>query len=136
MLDFIFFDVALRDRFIAALQTRQLDVSIRDDHFGWVAAVAEAQLNEAITTDIEAVYEALQTEQMALIEQAEGGQQKHLASFEVVLPDGQITNVMIPPELAGRLMANFTLAEIHVLFAAVARSALQPDQSAICQTRG
>jgi len=133
MLDFIFFDAGIRDRFVAYLKHLQLASTVRDDHFGWVVAVPETQLTDTLMHELEATYDTLQDEQMRLTEQEAGGLEKHVAGFHVELPDGQTTTVAVPPDIANRLMANFTLEEIHTLFATVARSALQPNNDPICK---
>lgn len=133
MLDFIFFDAGIRDRFVDYLKSLLLASTVRDDHFGWVVAVPEAQLTDALMHELEATYDTLLDEQMQLTEQQAGGLERHVAGFQVDLPDGQTTTVVVAPEIAGRLMEHFTLEEIHTLFAAVARSALQPDNDPICK---
>ncbi len=131
--EFIFFEAALRDRFVDYLSGLSLTGEQRDDHFGWVVAVPENQLNDELLDLLEVAYDKLQDEQMQLVEAAEGGLEKHIAGFGVDLPDGNRTTVSIPPDLAGRLMANFTIEEIHTMFAAVAKSALQPYNGPVCQ---
>ncbi|MDA8225955.1 MAG: hypothetical protein M0T86_08555 [Betaproteobacteria bacterium] len=133
MLEFIFFDTELRDRFIAAMDERQLRHEMRDDHFGWVVGVEECELAEGLVLEIEALYEALQEEQMRRTETAEGGLEKHAAGIAVELPDGASTMVSIPPELASRLLAHFSFEEIHQMFSRVAAAALHPDDRPICQ---
>ncbi len=133
MLEFIFFETELRDRFVDAMQQRALRCEVRDDHFGWVVGVDESMLSEALILEIEALYEALQDEQMHRIEQAEGGLQKHVAGFSVELPDGSHTTVAMPPDLAARLLEHFTLDDIHQMFSRVAAAALNPDSRPICQ---
>ncbi len=133
MLEFIFFDTELRDRFIAEIGRRGLGHEMRDDHFGWVVGVEEGDLSEALVLEIEALYEELQDEQMERTEQADGGLERHAAGFAVTLPDGRNTVVSIPPALAARLMAQFSLEEIHEMFSRVAAAAIHPDERPICQ---
>jgi hypothetical protein len=132
-LEFIFFEAVLRDRFVDYLSGLSLISEQRDDHFGWVVAVPELQLTQELMDLLEAAYDKLQEEQMQLVEAEEGGLEKHVAGFCVDLPDGGTTTVGIPPDLAGRLMANFTVEEIHTMFAAVAKSALQPYNGPVCK---
>ena len=133
MLDFIFFDAGIRDRFVAYLKSLQLASTVRDDHFGWVVAVPEKQLTDALMHELEATYDSLQDEQMRLTEEEAGGLEKHVAGFRVTLPDGRTTTVAVSPDIANRLMAHFSLEEIDALFASVARSALHPNDDPICK---
>ncbi len=133
MLEFIFFDSGLRDRFVAARQAQGLVAVARDDHFALVVSLDETDLSDVLILEIESEYEALQDEQMQLTEQAEGGLGKHVVGFEVALPAGGSTMVSIPPALAARLVAHFDFDEIHDLFNRVAAAALNPDDRPICQ---
>lgn len=133
MLDFIFFDAGIRDRYVAYLKSLQLASTVRDDHFGWVVEVPEKQLTDALMHELEATYDALQDEQMRLTEEETGGLEKHVAGFRVTLPDGRTTTVAVSPDIANRLMAHFSLEEIDALFASVASSALHPNNDPICK---
>ena len=133
MLEFIFFDTELRDRFVVAIKQYGLSYEVRDDHFGWVVGVDESVLDDTLILDIEVLYDTLQDEQMHKIEQSEGGLQKHVAGFSVKLPDGNHTTVAIPPDLAARLMEHFSFDDIHHLFSRVAAAAINPDHRPICQ---
>jgi hypothetical protein len=132
-LEFIFFETVLRDRFVDYLSALRLTNEQRDDHFGWVVAVPEVQLDDELMNKLEAYYDVLQDEQMQMVEAAEGGLEKNVAGFCVDLPDGNTTTVSIPPELANRLLANFSIEEVHTMFAAVAKSALQPYNGPVCK---
>ncbi len=133
MLEFIFFDHGLCQRFVAYLADQGLAAVVRDDHFGWVVGVDEAALDEMRILSIEAEYEALEHEQMHLTERSEGGLEKFAAGFGVGLPSGEQIMVDIPPALAKRLIAQFSLDEIHEMFSRVAAQALQPDHRPVCQ---
>jgi len=69
------------------------------------------------------------------VDKSEGGLKKHLAGFRLELPDGQSTLVALPPEMANRLLSCFSLEEIQVLFAKVARQALNPEDMPLCKTQ-
>ena len=133
MLDFIFFDEGLRDRFVASLQGKSIATHMKDDHFGWTVHFDEVSLTDEVVHEIEAEYEALEIEQMHLIEQEEGGLEKHVAGFEVHLPDGNTVMVSINPGLAARLIQEFTFDEIHDMFSSVAAAAINPDRRPLCQ---
>lgn len=136
MLEFIFFDHDLCQRFVAYLAKEGIESKVRDDHFGWVVGLDETLLDDMRILAIEAEYEALEHEQMHLTEEGEGGLEKFAAGFGVALPSGETILVDIPPNLATRLIAQFTLDEIHEMFSRVAAQALQPDHRPVCQRDG
>jgi len=127
MLEYIFFDTGLRDEFVAHARDLGLPCELRDDNMGLVVAVDEEALNDDLEEQLETHYEQLEERQTELLTQEEGGL-KQLAGFRVNLPDGQSCQVPLPPEMANRLMASFSLEEIQTLLDTVARSALDPRQ--------
>lgn len=127
MLEYIFFDAELRDQFVAYARSLGLECELRDDALGLVVALDEETLNDELEDQLEAHYEQLEQQQAELLSQEAGGLQQ-LAGFRVNLPDGQSCQVPLPPELANRLMAGFSLEEIQTLLDTVARSVLDPRQ--------
>ena len=126
MMEYIFFDADLRDRFVEHARMLGVASELRDDTMGLVVAVEE-DLGDEIEDSIEAYYETLEEQQAQLLAKEAGGL-KQIAGFRVNLPDGQCCQVPLAPELANRLMATFSLEEIQTLFDTVARSVLDPQQ--------
>ena len=90
-------------------------------------------LGDTIEASLEHLYDELQEAQSSLMDQMEGGTQKHVAGFRLDLPDGQFCMVALDPDIANRLLANFSLEEIQALFATVGRNALNPLDSPLCK---
>lgn len=132
MMEYMFFDAALRDKFVAQLRELGIACTLRDDNLGLIVGVPE-DLPEATEDSIEACYEALQEEQARVVDQSAGGLKKHLAGFRVELPEGQSCMVALQPDIANRLLNCFSLEEIQTLFATVAKSALRPQDGPLCQ---
>ncbi|HEX5364654.1 MAG TPA: hypothetical protein VFW59_10340 [Gallionella sp.] len=126
MMEYIFFNADLRDRFVEHARSLGVASELHDDAMGLVVALEE-DLGEEREDSIEACYEKLEEEQARLLAQEEGGL-KQIAGFRVNLPDGESGLVPLPPELANRLMASFSLEEIQTLLDTVARSVLEPRQ--------
>lgn len=131
MMEYIFFDENLRDSFVNFAERLDVACASRDDNMGMVVGVPDDLTDELIDT-LEAHYDELQEEQSALTSQLEGGF-KNMAGFSLVLPDGKITMVPLQPDLANRLLANFTIDEIQALFSTVARCALDPKERHLCE---
>ena len=127
MLEYIFFDAGLRDKFVVYAHTLGLSCEMSDDTMGLVVALDEHSLNDTLEDSLEECYDQLQQEQALLLSQEDGGL-KQLAGFRVNLPDGLSAQVPLPPEIANRLLAGFSLEEIQTLFDTVARSVLEPRQ--------
>lgn len=131
MNDYIFFDAGLRDKFVEHAQRLGVACELRDDVMGLIVAVPE-DLADDLEDKLEARYDGLQDEQAELMSQTEGGLKK-LAGFKLVLPDGQISVVPLQTDMANRLLSCFSIEEIQVLFDTVARSALDPKDSHLCE---
>ena len=131
MIEYIFFDASLRDRFVEYAASRGVNCTLQDDSMGMVVAVPEDISGE--TEDaLELRYDELQDAQSDLLAQSEGGL-KRLAGFRYNLPDGQSRMVPLQTDMANRLMSAFSLAEIQELFEAVACSALNPNEEHLCK---
>jgi hypothetical protein len=127
MFEYIFFDAALRDRFVAHAKGLQVNCTHHDDHLGLVVAIPE-DIGEEKEDALEQLYDELEKEQSALLLQEEGGL-KRLAGFYYKLPDGQSRMVPLQADIASRLLDAFTMEEIQALFEAVALSMLEQEES-------
>jgi hypothetical protein len=129
MIEYIFFEATLRDKFVAYAEQRSVPCTATDDNMGLVVAIPE-DLDEALADELEAYYDTLEDEQEEL--SREDGDLKRLAGFRFNLPDGQSRMLPLQTDMANRLMANFTLAEIQSLFDAVAYCTLNPNDEHLC----
>jgi hypothetical protein len=130
MIEYIFFDATLRDKFLAFAEQRDVPCTASNDSMGLVVAIPE-DIPEDVADSLEEYYETLEDEQegMSLAE----GDVRRLAGFGFKLPDGQARLVPVSTDMANRLMANFTLEEIQGLLNDVARYALEPSNEHLCQ---
>lgn len=132
MNDYIIFDEALRDRFIAFLAERGVQSSYKADTIeGYVVTVA-AELDEDLEDEIEDAYEALMDEQQALVESGDTGDAPSLMSVEVGLKDGRAITIHIPALYARRLHEHFSVDEIRGLVGFIAQNAVDPAEGPAC----
>ncbi len=129
MIEYIFFEASLRDKFVAYAEQRGVPCTATDDNMGLVVAIPE-DLAEELADELEAYYDTLEDEQEDLSK--EDGDLKRMAGFRFNLPDGQSRMLPLQTDMANRLMANFTLAEIQGLFDAVAYCTLNPNDEHLC----
>lgn len=130
MIEYIFFDAALRDKFVAYAKQRKIPCSAADDTMGLLVAIPE-DLPDDVTDELENYYDVLENEQAHLSKTE--GELKHLAGFRFTLPNGESRMLPVQPEIAGRLLASFSLEEIQALFDAVADCTLNPNSEHLCQ---
>ncbi|MBI5890011.1 MAG: hypothetical protein HZB47_04955 [Nitrosomonadales bacterium] len=130
MIEYIFFDASLRDKFLAFAEQRDVPCTASDDSMGLLVAIPE-DIPEALADEIEEYYESLEDEQEELSKAS--GDLNRLAGFNFTLPDGQPRMLPLPSDMANRLLANFSLAEIQGLLNAVAERTLNPNSEHLCK---
>lgn len=130
MIEYIFFDAALRDKFVAHAEQQGVSCLVSDDPMGFVVAVPE-DLPEATADALEAHYEALEAEQETLSQ--EQGDLHRLAGFGFSLPNGEARLLPVEPALANRLLAHFSMEEIRQLLEDTALCTLNPNQAHLCK---
>lgn len=131
MIEYIFFDAALQNKFVEYAASLGVACTLQDDPMGMVVAVAE-DIGEDVEDALEERYGQLEKEQSEQLTQEEGGL-KRLAGFNYTLPDGQSRMVPLQADIASRLLSVFSIEEIQTLFAAVARSALNQEDKPLCK---
>jgi hypothetical protein len=129
MIDYIFFDATLRDKFVKYAEQQGVPYTQSDDSMGLVVAISE-DISEEMSNDIEDYYDALELEQVNL-SKAEGDLNR-LAGFRFYLPNGESRMLPLQTAMANRLLANFSLEEIQELFNAVANCTLNPNDEHLC----
>jgi hypothetical protein len=130
MIDYIFFDAGLRDKFVAFVEQCGVPCTASDDSMGLLVAIPE-DLPEKMSDEIEEYYEALEDEQEELSKA--NGDLNRLAGFNFTLPDGQQRVLPLPSEMANRLLASFSMEEIQGLLNAVADRTLNPNSEHLCK---
>ena len=131
MMEYIFFDAALRERFVNFAGGLSIACELRDDNLCMLVLISD-DLSDAQIDTLEEHYDELELEQARLLAETEGGFNS-LAGFSLVLPDGMMTTVPLQPDVANRLLANFTIDEIQALFSTVASCALDPKEKHLCK---
>jgi len=130
MIEYIFFDATLRDKFVEYAEQRGVPCIASDDSMGLVVAIAE-DIPEDISDDIEDYYETLEDEQEEISQS--NGDLNRLAGFNFSLPDGQQRMLPLPSDMANRLLATFSLEEIQGLLNATAERTLNPNAEHLCK---
>ena len=130
MIEYIFFDAALRDKFVKYAEQQGVPCTASEDSMGLVVAIPE-DIPESVSDEIEGYYDALEQEQEDLSRTE--GDLKRLAGFRFNLPNGESRMLPLQTNLANRLLAHFSLQEIQALFDAVADCTLNPQDEHLCK---
>lgn len=111
--EYMFFDEAVRDRFVDFASGRGIAGTVRKDEIaGFVVELPDGLADEQQEA-VDAEYESIMDEQMLLAESDEEMVSHHVFGVTVTLADGTIRAVHIPPPMARRLFEHFTFDEVH-----------------------
>ena len=131
--EYMFFDEALRDRFMAFASAHGIASTMRQDEIAGFVVVLPDELDDELQDAVEAEYESIMDEQMLLAESDEELVSHHVAGVTVTLADGTTRVVRIPPPIARRLFEHFTPEEVHEIATAIAQSVENPIDGPICR---
>lgn len=129
MIDYIFFDDGLMNRFTAFL--RQRKVEFVTDKEGRLVKLPE-DLEEDLLTAIEDEYDLLLSETEQMLEGTEDGLEKNLAAVRVELSTGQPCHIKFSPDLLGRLLQVMSVDELQEMVQNIARAVENPTDKPIC----
>lgn len=132
MMEYIFFNAELAERFAEFARLTGAGCEERSDNLGLVVAVPE-DLDEELDTRLDTYYAHLLDEQADMVEQAEPPL-KHATAINITLTDGRPCAIRIEPAMMNRLMSCLSIDEIHELANTIARSVENPDNRPLCQT--
>ncbi|MDH5206535.1 MAG: hypothetical protein OEW36_12825, partial [Hylemonella sp.] len=83
--------------------------------------------------EIEEMYDALMQEQMLLAEQRSDWGSHQVASLQIARADGSEAEVRLPPAVARKLLAHFSIDEARDLVSAIAHSLENPVDGPLCR---
>lgn len=133
MLEYIFFEVTLRDRFVAFLAEHGVPAEVSDGD-GFQVAIPD-DLDDDLSDEIDECYDRLLQENAEMMESEEGGVEKSAAGVRVQLSDGTPCMVRLSPELMARMLGCITLEELRDMVQAIALQVEDPDDLPVCHTR-
>ncbi|HEY0722261.1 MAG TPA: hypothetical protein VGE50_13525 [Gammaproteobacteria bacterium] len=132
MLEYVFFDVTIRDKFVTFLRERGVEVECGDEE-GCIAAIPE-DLDDELAEEIDACYEVLLQETAALMEQGEDAMEKNVAGVTFQLADGTPCTVRLDPDLVARILNCVTMEEFRDMVQLIAAGVENPDNRPLCHT--
>ena len=136
--EYMFFDEALRDRFVSIVGDRGVACELRADAIegfvveGFVVEVPDG-LPDDLMDAIDAEHANLMNEQMVQAESTEGWVTHQVAGVDVTLADGRSFVVRLPGPIARQLLENFTPDDVQALVTAIAESIEHPINGPLCK---
>lgn len=130
--EYMFFNEALRDRFMAFVSGHGIASTMRQDTIAGFVVELPDGLADDLQDTVDDEYDSIMNEQMLLAEADEELVSHHAFGVTVTLEDGTTRAVRIPPAVARRLLEHFTPDEVHEIATAIVQSAENPIDGPIC----
>ncbi len=131
--EYLFFDIAVRDRFLRFLAERGIDGGVRADEIAGFIVETPAGLAEERQEAIEQEYDRLLDAQREAVDARDESPGHDRMGISIALSDGQPCLVRIPGALGRRLCSGLTLEEIHDLVTTIARCVERPTAGPLCR---
>ncbi len=132
MLEYVFFDEGIRNKFVEELQAKGVDVTTTDEA-GCIAEVPE-DLDDKLADEVDYLYEKLLQETAELMEEGEGAFEKNVMGVMVALQDGTPCTIRLNPDLVARLLNCISMEELRDLAQTIAEGVENPDNRPLCHT--
>lgn len=129
MLEYVFFDEAIRDKFIEQLRGEGVEVS-----FDELIVEVPEELDRVIADKVDYYYEKLLQETAALMEEGEDALEKDVMGVHVALEDGSACTIRLDPELVARVLNCISMEELRDMAQTIADGVQNPDNRPLCHT--
>jgi len=132
MLDYLFFDEAIVQRFMQQARALGCDAMLeRTPEGGFQARIDEQALSDQQREALEVLYDDLFFgDQAALLEDGTSG--ADACGVQLTLADGSFSTVLLSPETMNKLLSVLTPLEVQDLFSRVADAVENPQNCSVC----
>ena len=131
--EYMFFDAALRDRFVDFAAARGVSSTVRQDVIAGFVVDLPDGLADELQDAFEVEYDSIMDEQRLLAESDAELVSHHAAGVTVTLADGTTRAIRLPPPIARRLLEHFTPEEVHEIATAIAQGIENPVDGPLCR---
>ncbi|MFO7592934.1 MAG: hypothetical protein R6X15_02670 [Pseudomonadota bacterium] len=129
MLEYVFFDERIRDKFIEQLKGKGVAAGYDE----LIVEVPE-DLDEALADEVDHLYEMLLQETAELMEEGEDALEKNVMGVHVALEDGTPCTIRLDPELIARVLNCISMEELRDMAQTIAEGVQNPDNRPLCHT--
>lgn len=131
MLEYVFFEESLREKFVRFADEKGVAAETSDEG-GFMAMVSE-DVEDELFDELDHYYEILLQENAEMLEGTEDALEKSAAGVQVELSDGTPCNIKFDPDVIARLLNCISMEELRDLVQAIAVRVENPDDRPICQ---
>ncbi|SHN94116.1 hypothetical protein BCLUESOX_1642 [bacterium endosymbiont of Bathymodiolus sp. 5 South] len=140
MLDYIFFDARLSNKFKDHLTKVGIEFEFEDDeNFGSVqgeiVSIAD-ETKDDVLDELQVLYDKLQEELERILEQNGDGLMMNAAGMQTQLKDGTMCTLRVESTIVTRILTVLEFDELQAFIDNIARSVEEPDFGHFCKNRG
>lgn len=130
MLEYVFFEDSIRDKFVTFLAERKVEHRLNDEDE--LLVEVDEDIDDSTGDAIDLYFETLLQETAEMLEQGDDALEKNVAGVQVQLADGAICTIRLDPDLVGRVLGCISMAEFRDMVQEVARWVELKDNSPLC----
>ena len=139
MLDYIFFDPSLSNKFKDHLTKVGIEFDCEEDKGfgsvqGEIVSIAE-NTDEELLTELQDLYDQLQDELEVLLEQTDDALIMNAAGMQVTLKDGSMCTLRVSPDVVTRILTVLEFDELQAFVENIAKSVEEPDSGHFCHNK-
>jgi len=136
MLDYLFFNQVIADKFIAFLEGKSLAWSQHNDPMlGSIVIKTSEDIESDLWDELDDYHDALGEEDQKLLEEAlvDDETETNAAGIYIQLGSGNQTVAQINPEVMNRMLGVISMDEFNEFVETIVSSVENPDDSPICK---
>ncbi len=139
MLDYIFFDAKLSNKFKDHLTKVGIEFKYEQDSAfgsvqGEIVSIAD-KISESLLDELQNLYDELQSELEKLLEQSDESLVMSAAGMEVKLKDGRLCTLRVAPDIVARILTVLEFDELQAFVDNIAKSVEEPDSGHFCHNK-
>ncbi len=139
MLDYIFFDAKLSNKFKDHLTKVEIEFKYKQDSAfgsvqGEIVSISD-ETSENLLDELQNLYDKLQSELEKLLEQDDEGLAMSTAGMEVKLKDGKLCTLRVAPDIVARILTVLEFDELQAFVDNIAKSVEKPDSGHFCHNK-
>lgn len=136
MLDYLFFNQLIADKFIDFLKTKDLSWELyKDPMLDSIVVKTPEDIEDALWDELDELHESLSAEDQKLLEDTleDTETETNAAGIYIQLANGKQTVAQINPDIMNRMLDGITMDEFNEFVETIVSSVENPDDSPICQ---
>ncbi|BBB24263.1 conserved hypothetical protein [Isorropodon fossajaponicum endosymbiont JTNG4] len=139
MLDYIFFDAKLSNKFKDHLTKVGIEFKYEQDSAfgsvqGEIVSITD-ETSENLLDELQNLYDELQRELEKILEQNDEGLVMSAAGMEVKLKDGKLCTLRVAPAIVARILTVLEFDELQTFVDNIAKSVEEPDNGHFCHNK-